>query len=261
MTPTYSMSDLVQLTGLEARTIRYYIAQGLIPKPQTRGRNARYGEAHLDRLKVIVLLRSTQKLEEIQAWLHTADPEALQEVLARWEAPPPKISAQDYLATVADDFGPPSPSRQQDPEVSSSSLVRPSFPSTEEEPELLKLQLRLPSMAPLRTSDGSPHRSRSRRSPSLDQYSESSLPSSELTSPRAEPPEGASSPLEELIRKLAPHESTPLEPQTVQAKTWKVLTILPGVELHLKDPDALTLTRMERVAELIRNTLTGASDD
>ena len=62
---TYSMSDLVQLTGLDARTIRYYISQGLLPKPLKRGRGADYSGIHLDRLKLIAVLKNTLKLEEI----------------------------------------------------------------------------------------------------------------------------------------------------------------------------------------------------
>ena len=40
-----------------------------------------------------------------------------------------------------------------------------------------------------------------------------------------------------------------------------MIPITPGIELHLKDPDELTLARMERASELIRNTLTGVDDD
>ena len=72
---TYSMSELVQLTGFDARTIRYYISQGLLPKPLKRGRGADYGEIHLDRLKLISMLKGNLKLDEIQARLNVASPE------------------------------------------------------------------------------------------------------------------------------------------------------------------------------------------
>lgn len=55
--PAYRLQDLAEHSGLEARTIRSYIERGLLPGPDSLGRNASYGSGHLDRLRVIGLLR------------------------------------------------------------------------------------------------------------------------------------------------------------------------------------------------------------
>jgi DNA-binding transcriptional MerR regulator len=55
---TYSLKELSEITGIKARTIRYYISKNLLPPPVKRGRNSGYGEEHIKRLKEI------QKLKE-----------------------------------------------------------------------------------------------------------------------------------------------------------------------------------------------------
>src|SRR5688500_14962404 len=53
----YTMGDLEAQTGLTARTIRYYITEGLLPAAKGRGVGATYGPGHLLRLKAIALLK------------------------------------------------------------------------------------------------------------------------------------------------------------------------------------------------------------
>lgn len=54
----YTLSALEEASGVSARTIRYYISQGLVPAPLTVGRNASYGEVHLTTLRRIAALKS-----------------------------------------------------------------------------------------------------------------------------------------------------------------------------------------------------------
>jgi DNA-binding transcriptional MerR regulator len=50
----YRMKDLCDRTGLPRQVIHFYIQQGLLPEGRKTGRNmAYYGEAHLERLKLI----------------------------------------------------------------------------------------------------------------------------------------------------------------------------------------------------------------
>jgi DNA-binding transcriptional MerR regulator len=63
MTPTYRLEDLAAETGIESRTIRFYITQGLLSGPDSRGRGASYSEYHRDRLRAIKLLRDVAKLD------------------------------------------------------------------------------------------------------------------------------------------------------------------------------------------------------
>lgn len=47
------LAELAERSGVPPRTIRLYITQGLLPGPLRAGRDAAYGEAHLERLKLI----------------------------------------------------------------------------------------------------------------------------------------------------------------------------------------------------------------
>ncbi len=54
---TYMIQDLAEATGLSRRTIHFYAQQGVLPPAVGAGLGARYGEAHLLRLKLVPLLR------------------------------------------------------------------------------------------------------------------------------------------------------------------------------------------------------------
>ena len=58
----YRLREVAKLVGIEPRTIRSYIQQAVIPGPDQRGRNARYGAVHLDRLRAVVFLRNQRGL-------------------------------------------------------------------------------------------------------------------------------------------------------------------------------------------------------
>lgn len=55
--PRYAMADLEAATPFNARTIRFYIAQGLIASAHGRGPTATYDEDHLLRLRMIAELK------------------------------------------------------------------------------------------------------------------------------------------------------------------------------------------------------------
>jgi DNA-binding transcriptional MerR regulator len=50
MSPRYSLDDLARLSGLPARTVRYYLQRGLVPRPHGERRGAWYDQVHLERL-------------------------------------------------------------------------------------------------------------------------------------------------------------------------------------------------------------------
>ena len=54
----YTVSDLESLTGINRRTIHFYVKEGVLPSPEGAGGGARYGEEHLLRLQ---LTRDLQK--------------------------------------------------------------------------------------------------------------------------------------------------------------------------------------------------------
>ena len=47
---TRTVAELAEDSGVSARTIRYYIARGVLPPPAVGGRGAFYAEEHLERL-------------------------------------------------------------------------------------------------------------------------------------------------------------------------------------------------------------------
>ncbi len=49
----YGIEDLCRHTGLTRRTVRYYIQEGLLPRPEGERRGAWYTAEHLRRLRLI----------------------------------------------------------------------------------------------------------------------------------------------------------------------------------------------------------------
>ena len=84
------LTDLADRAGVSIRTVRYYIQQGLLPKPDARGPGAHYKEEHLDRLLLIKRMqREHLPLAEIRRVLESS----------AGEAPAPH-SARDYVRAV-----------------------------------------------------------------------------------------------------------------------------------------------------------------
>jgi DNA-binding transcriptional MerR regulator len=85
----YTMADLEAETGLSARTIRFYITQGLLPAARGRGVGATYGPTHLLRLKAIGLLKKDNTpLEQIRQRLQDMRDPELAAMLEVETAPP-----------------------------------------------------------------------------------------------------------------------------------------------------------------------------
>src|SRR6266404_9477985 len=52
-TDSLTFAELATKAGLPGRTIRFYIAKGLLPGPVKAGRGATYGKEHLETLRLI----------------------------------------------------------------------------------------------------------------------------------------------------------------------------------------------------------------
>jgi DNA-binding transcriptional MerR regulator len=52
-----TIEELARKAGTSVRTIRFYIAEGILPRPEGAGRASRYTEEHLQRLETILRLR------------------------------------------------------------------------------------------------------------------------------------------------------------------------------------------------------------
>jgi DNA-binding transcriptional MerR regulator len=85
----YAMSDLEEQTGFSARTIRYYITQGLLPPAHGRGPSATYDRTHLLRLMAIRALKDRHlPLDEIKTELGNLRDEEIALQLGQPDAPP-----------------------------------------------------------------------------------------------------------------------------------------------------------------------------
>lgn len=109
---TYTLDELSTAAQVTPRTVRYYIAEGLLPPAPAIGRNATYSQEHLDRLLAINTMKEMYlPLKEIRARLHTLTREQMRDpaqVAAmgamartgrapRMQSPRAEESASDYL--------------------------------------------------------------------------------------------------------------------------------------------------------------------
>jgi DNA-binding transcriptional MerR regulator len=108
---TFDLNDLCQQSGVTARTVRYYVQQGLLPSPGL-GAGARYGVAHLARLRLIRRLQAEHlPLAEIRRRLETLGDDAVQALVEATPTPAgaPVNSAVDYVRAVLGGSSPHSP--------------------------------------------------------------------------------------------------------------------------------------------------------
>jgi Ca-activated chloride channel family protein len=85
----YTTKDLAALAGISERTVRFYLEQGLLPASEGRGRGAHFREAHLTRLKLILIMQQAgDDLDTIQEFLKELGPEdaKAEAALRVWES-------------------------------------------------------------------------------------------------------------------------------------------------------------------------------
>jgi len=97
----YTLQDLADLTGVTTRTIRFYVAQGLLPSPGRVGPGVTYGPGHLARLRLIrQLQREHLPLAEIRSRLESLDDAAVVAIVEAPGTPPTLGSAAEYIRGV-----------------------------------------------------------------------------------------------------------------------------------------------------------------
>lgn len=110
----YSLTELADLGGVTPRTVRYYLAQGLLPSVGQTGPGSKYGAQHLTRLRLIRRLQAEHlPLAEIRRRLEDLSDTDIVALSTADEPTPPTDSALDYLRTVL--AGPPMPARTASP--------------------------------------------------------------------------------------------------------------------------------------------------
>jgi DNA-binding transcriptional MerR regulator len=103
----YSLQDLADLAGATPRTIRYYIAQGLLASPGRVGPGTTYTDGHLNRLRLIRRLqREHLPLAEIRSRLAALDDATVATLVEATPTEPASGSAIDYIRGVLGGDGP-----------------------------------------------------------------------------------------------------------------------------------------------------------
>jgi DNA-binding transcriptional MerR regulator len=89
-----SLADLSSATGVEARTIRSWVAQGLLPAPLSRGALARYSSDTLLRIQAIRVMREGlgMSLADIRSELLSSPSERIAHLARRAEKLPRNTS-------------------------------------------------------------------------------------------------------------------------------------------------------------------------
>jgi DNA-binding transcriptional MerR regulator len=83
----YLIGELAARAGVSVRTIRYYISEGLLPPPQTRGRYSVYDEDYLQRIRLIRRLKDAYlPIKEIRYMLETRTEEELEDFVQHYES-------------------------------------------------------------------------------------------------------------------------------------------------------------------------------
>jgi DNA-binding transcriptional MerR regulator len=116
----YAIGDLAALGGVSRRTVRYYVQEGLIPKPLGVGRGDHYTNEHLEQLlRVKSLQEAGRTLDEIRR--ATAGPRGRAIEAPRVEVPAVRRSMWRHLTLapgvelqVAANVRIPSPARLQE---------------------------------------------------------------------------------------------------------------------------------------------------
>jgi len=236
---TLTIGQLAELAGVTPRTIRYYTAEGLLPRPDARGQYALYGEQHLLRLQLIGHLKETYlPLGEIKARVAGLDDVQIRALLDEHRASlAPPASAADYLAQVR--------ARQQAPQSARHLAERTETYAVAETP---MLSLRPPA-APAPAAPA----------PAAPVYGfVAPIAAPAAAAPPIEEEESADAPQQaSLLRKLMPQRrpsaradaAAPKEESPHGEQRWRRIDLAPGVELHIREPAALALH--ERVDQLI----------
>jgi len=96
----YDLKELCREADVTARTVRYYIQQGLLRSPGSPGPGAKYDDGHLKRLFLIKRLQKEHlPLAEIRKKLNSLSEKEVEQLLRR-EARGRKTTAVEYIRGV-----------------------------------------------------------------------------------------------------------------------------------------------------------------
>jgi DNA-binding transcriptional MerR regulator len=226
----YSLAGLARVTGVTPRTVRYYIAQGLLPGANETGPGASYDGRHLTRLRLIrELQRQHLPLAEIRSRLGALADDEVAELLAAQstDAAEPEGSALDYIRGVLGSGL--RKRRPADDELISYPPMPPKATSARGADRLQMRAMRLD--ADVDTGAGSAALHTAETSPALTRRA--------LPAPPAAPP-----------------TAQPTEALTPSRSQWDRIALTTDIELHVRRPlSRLDSKRVERLITIARQVL------
>ena len=235
----YTLSDLARLADVTTRTIRYYVAQGLLPSPGGGGPATRYGEGHLARLRLIKRLqRDHLPLAEIRSRLERMGDEDVQVLLDATDsvAPDPSQSGQETLSYVRalmakSGVSPRIHARAPEAAASSEPAPAPAPPS----PPIRSIP-GAAALEALKPSTGAPPAGFFMDSAAeADHADPTPAPAAPSPTPASPPP------------------AFPSRPVAGDRSTWERLVLSPDVELHVRRPlDRAANRRVEQLTRIAR---------
>jgi len=87
-----NLAQLAAQTGLGARTLRHWMALGVLPKPSGRGRGAHYDRRHLLLARAAMVLRVTERsMDKVRARLSMMGERELLELVPALQNPAERV--------------------------------------------------------------------------------------------------------------------------------------------------------------------------
>lgn len=222
---SYDLLELCDAADVTPRTVRYYVQQGLLPAPDTRGRGARYDRAHLERIQLIKRLQGRHlPLAEIRTQLAELSDAAVAALVADPVAAEKSGSALDYVRNVLS--GKKTLPEHQSPKRDPASPYTIHVPSPDTAaPKFRAREIAAPPALP------------------------SSAPEPPSLPPAVAPAVAASSP-----------SAAPPEPATQPRSTWDRIPLAPDIELHIRRPLSRVQNKLlERLLEHARTLFSDPS--
>ena len=224
MSNEYTIEALSNRVGLQRRTIRNYINQGLLRGPESLGRNARYTDYHVKRLKLIKQMKNVLNLSlsEIRRLLSTVG------------------SSEDIT------FG-------------DIQMVAGSIPETKREPASADFEHAMAPMAPASAEAESQEEDLS----ALDfirQRKALTEGAPTLRQRRSRGSRGAG-PVEDLLQQLRELLANTAVARKARGEEWVRLQITPDIEIHVRGHlSSEQLAGFEELADMMRHILLGRSE-
>ena len=231
----YSLTELADLAAVTPRTVRYYLAQGLLPAVGQSGPGSKYDAGHLVRLRLIRRLQAEHlPLAEIRRRLEGLGDDEIRDLAGDQEPAPPPDSALDYLRNVLG--ASPGPR-------AAAALSPAAVPPV--------------GLSPMAVPPAASSLSRRMASPLFDA---GPRPPAMPLPPAASAPSPAPNALAERLDE--PYGSTPATPSPARAtppierSQWERIVLAHDVELHVRRPLARALNKqVDRLVTIARELL------